>query len=635
MGIISVLIIACTLSLVFKKRIENTLAPAMISVSLVIYLVGMFLPLSAGVYLVMALSICSLLYCIIFFVKDRASYEAYIFTSGFAFFLFCVVFFALTGIGRGLYRSADLNTWGYLVKKMHYYDSLHIADGAGSYPRATMLLNYFITKTWIGFSEGMMLFSQNLFTVSLLLPFFCFVRKNNRALKNMILGISILLLPLVVNDSTYASLFPDSLLGILFGYCIIKAYELYVEKNNFSCIELLLGLYSLCLTKRLGVSLAAIVVFIYVYLIFDKENRNKKRAILPASLTVWVFLTYVSWNGIGTNALLPVCAAFGGIVLHNIVKLFKKVKNEAKYSALACSPFAVLLILVIARRLLSVNNYLLTNNYLKQLLTVWESSIGFVVPISLGSFMLISAASLFLFFRYYSFSDVEKKSISSKFIFLLYLGNIAYLLLLWLEYVIEIAFAETNKGFGIYATSFERYSMPCYLSIIIVGIYVVLVNINEIKVNVAVISFVVFLMFVNTDYIVDYVFVKYEQPEYYGFEQAGIEITENDKIYFIDEDKSEDLTDSLSFMYAMLPAECDVRNELYGFTLKSNNFDYISAKELSDKLLDNGFTYVYIQTIDENFLELYGSLFESDKDIKTGAVYSVNEMDGQLRLVLE
>ena len=625
-------ILAIAFSLLFDKEIERTFALSIMSISILIYVGSSVLKIDV-IFVALYCFVCSAICIGIIVSKIKDNKLTKYIGIATSFIVFIISFFAFYSMGRGVYRSADLNTWAYLVKAMYISGDAFIRGGDGSYPRATMLWNLFVNKTWIGYSESISLWAQNVFTVSLLMPLYRFVNGEKKAEKGIILGAVILLLPLALTNSTYSSLFPDTLLGLLFVYCIIACFNYFNEKDNFCIAELVLGLYSLTLTKRIGVVLAAVVILIFAYLAMDTSDNRKNNIIKTCVLSIITSAYYISWNGVGKNALLPICALIGGITLYYIVKFSSKPSVNVKKAFIFMLPFLIMVCFFTLDRTLFRSEYvrLLTNNYLKQFMTVWESSIGFVVQMSLGTFMLVIAGLIYTYIKRTESIDGSIE-LAKRVVVLTYLGNFIYLFLLWVEYVTVIGTPENNGSFGIYATSFERYTIPCYISLLVLAIYLFLVNQKEIKVKTFAALLAIILLTVNANDLVDYMFIKYEQPQYYGFEQAGITLTENDIVYFIDENKGDDTTDSYAFMYAMYPATCDVRNELDESTLKANGYDYVSAYDLEKKLLDDNYTYVYIQSIDDQFVNMYGELFEDKTQIATGYVYSVENIKGKVVL---
>lgn len=73
-------------------------------------------------------------------------------------------------------------------------------------------------------------------------------------------------------------------------------------------------------------------------------------------------------------------------------------------------------------------------------------------------------------------------------------------------------------------------------------------------------------------------------------------------------------------------------------TLRENNNidgEFITAKELTNEIMANEDNYVYLQTVDDQFVLNYSSLFENKTEIANGKVYKVvkndnNEIELQL-----
>ncbi len=56
----------------------------------------------------------------------------------------------------------------------------------------------------------------------------------------------------------------------------------------------------------------------------------------------------------------------------------------------------------------------------------------------------------------------------------------------------------------------------------------------------------------------------------------------------------------------------------------------ISSEDFMDRLIDEEYTYVAVQDIDDDFLRDYSGLFENKADIEKGAIFSVDYSNRKL-----
>lgn len=131
----------------------------------------------------------------------------------------------------------------------------------------------------------------------------------------------------------------------------------------------------------------------------------------------------------------------------------------------------------------------------------------------------------------------------------------------------------------------------------------------------------------NLSYASNYLINRPEPIRFYGFEAAGITLTENDKVYTIYETPIDSYSDyTCALVYGLFPAKCNTDNE---FTLVNGDEERcITPDEFSKVLLDGEYNYVYIQTIDANFERLYGDMLDYDGVIQSGTVFEVLDKNG-------
>ena len=98
-------------------------------------------------------------------------------------------------------------------------------------------------------------------------------------------------------------------------------------------------------------------------------------------------------------------------------------------------------------------------------------------------------------------------------------------------------------------------------------------NISMTAITVAAMLFLTDLPSINV-----YLLNKDEEPQFYGFSSAGIELKDSDKVFFIYEVRDDNGPDlSNAFVYEMYPAECNVLNAFHYSNLKDKDKEYMNT----------------------------------------------------------
>lgn len=221
-------------------------------------------------------------------------------------YIFFLFYFMLLNYQRGLTQSDDLRCWGLAVKNYYYYSSLFslkATDLSALHPPAIRLWNYFSTKLWITYSESICLFSQDMLTVSVLLPFFSFINGKGTMEKMDFCSCFCFSGSIIeMKRLIYLFLYTDALLGILTAYTLCMVY-LWIKSDcriKLYHINLLFGLAILCMTKRTGIFFSGIIVMVIFGLLSLKMMQKKLVKRKCAKYFTEVFLVVIVplyfWN---------------------------------------------------------------------------------------------------------------------------------------------------------------------------------------------------------------------------------------------------------------------------------------------------------------------------------------------------
>ena len=104
-------------------------------------------------------------------------------------------------------------------------------------------------------------------------------------IKIILYAIIIICAPIIFFDNYYSSVYIDAILGLTFGFLLLKILTQKEKYEIFDIIVISFGLFTLILEKDVGMFLAAIILIIYfIDMIFFKnkeefKNMNKKKAV--------------------------------------------------------------------------------------------------------------------------------------------------------------------------------------------------------------------------------------------------------------------------------------------------------------------------------------------------------------------
>jgi hypothetical protein len=110
--------------------------------------------------------------------------------------------------------------------------------------------------------------------------------------------------------------------------------------------------------------------------------------------------------------------------------------------------------------------------------------------------------------------------------------------------------------------------------------------------------------------------------------------TKEDKIYIITQGDSGHL--KFLMKYTSVPSYVDAQY----FSLGTSKYDGdlwsvdLSADEWSSLLTDNSYSFCFLHTIDDYFIDNYYKLFEDKDSIKKGSLYKITQENDQVKLVL-
>lgn len=281
-------------ALFLDKRIEDTLPITAMGICAISFLTGVCGMLNLGVYI--SIFICIIFYLVTFFriIKNRNDIKENslmlarnILTPG--FFVFLIFYLSMNYFLYGLKGNSfdEFSHWMTcicnMVKHSDFSTNPLSTDLYASYPPATALFQYFFQRISIfcdvnrTFIEWKCYLAYITFMFIITMPMF---RKTVFKDYVKVIGISVItiLFPMLFFNNVYHELLVDPFMAVLSGVSISTiVLRDKDEKDIFYHITIMLMLFTLVLSKDIGMLLAIFACVVYIVdILFDrKENSGK------------------------------------------------------------------------------------------------------------------------------------------------------------------------------------------------------------------------------------------------------------------------------------------------------------------------------------------------------------------------
>ena len=155
----------------FKFKQENSILITMLGIGIFLYVLGLIGLMKIGIYLIILLSIVSIIYLIYKTIKKQINFKE-IFTVGTLLYSICII--GLSILLRNTYYTQwdEFSHWGSNLKAMVAYDVLwssDLYDGVHVvYPPLAGIIEYFMCKINGGFTESVSYFAVDVFFITML-----------------------------------------------------------------------------------------------------------------------------------------------------------------------------------------------------------------------------------------------------------------------------------------------------------------------------------------------------------------------------------------------------------------------------------------------------------------------------------
>ncbi len=615
-----VLILSINFSLIFKKQTAETIPFSMLFIVLVLYFFGLFNKLNYGVYFLIILVLIGIIYILIKITNKNIDYNFFINYPT----LFFILFFLLmlfSSNNKLLFEWDAFTHWGTTVKNMYILNDFGSSNLASTqikhYPPGISLFQYFYIFLCGAFKDEYLINAITCFSFSFLMILFSVV-KSKKITFNLLMFILILIIPIMYFNSYYYSIYVDALIGIIFGYLLIMYFN--CKFNVFAIINICFTLFVLILIKDIGLIMAILFFIIVIsdtslfkqsFSIFLLNGKNSKKHAFWSLISMFfsIMIAKFSWGislkirDIGTE--VSTSSNF-----LKIIKLFS-LKPPEYYSTVI-------------------------TNYIKYL---YEGvDIGFKIKISFFSVLMIITI-IYTYIHYKCQKKQEKNRLFFVYAYLL-LIVFSYLLFLMISYLCFFSEYEALKLASIY-----RYTSTILLSISLVTIYYVLIYIKDNSHKFLCIIIFILLFFVSPNSILNLtIFAKNHtknsqvlREQYDDIKKVNKIINwKKEKLYYISIND-----DGFSYYlskYLTVPIQFnnDKPKLTWSIGKKRNSSEIWINEEIDEEkwayVLYKEYDYVYINNIDEIFIQQYGNLFYDKGDVKNKTLFKVIKDSKDIKL---
>ncbi|WP_026506359.1 hypothetical protein [Butyrivibrio sp. MC2013] len=620
MGIVSVWLLAVGLALIFHRKVEDLALAGVAGVSVLLLLFGLIGQLQLGVYCTIAISLGCAIYIIFSFVRRASETFEIVFSAGSLIIAFALVFFVFNSMGRAFEYSDDFAHWGSYLKDLYYTGTLM---GKSSnihvmHPQGLLVWDYYLLKTWMGYTESFPLAFHAMVNLIALLPLLRYANGRLKIVKSLSLSVFIILTPLAVT-ANYGSLYADVIMALCLAMSYISLADYMRNRDLISILQIMSALYIIISSKRAGIFMAACFMITAGMAIY--HNTVKIRTVLLIS--AGCMASSILWTGIDAkNIAMIIGGSVAGLLLGYILHNSSKIRHKEGL-VIAVLIAGMIGLWFVSRIYLTTTDYnrLTTLNYFRFL---FEKK--YLLGLGVLPALLIFASGLVFYYfkRAESDADLDKILVASGAVIsiLVYIAGYLYL------YISEIA--PSNGEAGPYLPSFDRYMAPCYYVLFLYGIYLILEKYaDKYDWSIFVLAFVACLF---GGRMFEYVYTRPVAQEFHGFEHAGIVLDTDDKVLFVnEEDDVNGIPWNDCFQYYIAPSlarDIDyIRLRYYSDSPVAEN-GYITAQQLQDILDSKNYTYVYIQTLSDDFISAYDSLFPGIDNAQSGDVYEIRKAAG-------
>lgn len=611
-AILVIFILSINISYIINKKIEYVLPLTVAFISLTLYVCSFFESRPVGVILIFLALAASTIFSIYKNKHNNGSIKEVVKSAGLIYFVLMIVFACIVSYKFMFNAWDEFSHWGLVLKNIFLSGGFGDISGSTtySYPTGVSMFLSFFTHFSNIFSEPNALRGILIFSFSQMVIIFIKVKHNDW--KKILLISSILLsVPVIFFSDFYSTIYVDALMGLIFCNILYFNY-LYRKKDLFYAIYMSLQFYLLANTKQIGIGLVliAFLAILIDFLCSRKVKPIKEFLLKTRKELLFTFMPLVT--GVLTN-------------LSWILYLkYHSIQGIIQVSGLKLSD-----VLDLIRGIIPEYRNLTTINFVTYLFS--QQQFG-IMPFS---YFLLAAISIFVMYYVYKKRRSKQKEIFtlqlSAFIgFFVYLGIILFL------YMFVFSEHEATR-----LASVQRYIGAYSLGLLLFCVFILIDFLVQLRhernfssIKLVLLSIIIFCFVPTASLLSDTVFSlntnanrRLARSAYNNAEQYTSMLNPTtDRIYIISQ--ANDGHDYWRLCYIFSPVQISPNYSWsLGAPYSPTDIWTINktASEWSSDL--KSYTYVYIQKVDDRFINDFGQLFENIADIKATTMYSVNNTE--------
>lgn len=560
--------------------------------------------MNTGFYLLIASSVILSALIILQYKKNLPLIKCYVLTPGLGVFFLIYILLWFGSRGKMFISWDEFSHWGLVVKNMHALNDFAITETSTTifkgYPPGASLFAYFYTRFSSEFWDSYAILAMNLMTLSLMLPLFKKINSKN-LLGGIILVFISLFIPISFNETAYNNVYVDVLLGLLFGYILYAYYEsISQDRKTALYIKILLAIFVLSITKASGFGLSVIAVLVMA---LDSIIRKEKNYFIVIGSFLSAFVSNKSWSIFLKITGTSEAWETSSINLKNILLLFSS--NNPPY------------------RVTTYNNFISS--------FTGEKYFGYLLEYTPLQLLLGFVFLAFIYTCFLKRRKNEARRVNARWILCFTIGGyIIYSFSLLLLYLFTYSEYE-----AVNLASFPRY-MSTYLTGMLYLFVAVLIKDCSNKINYVSLVILLILSFnIDPSPIHD---ISIRAPiaiKKSRMVQASFQIMKNKtaelsnkkaKLFFVFQNSNGYHYHVARYVITPVmitqPFGTWSLGEPYGDSdIWTRN---LSVDELKKILIDDKYTHIYLQNIDEKFINTYGALFEDEGEIQNDSLYEIH-----------
>lgn len=291
--------IALLFMMIWDKKFEETIAMALITVGMILYLAGVVENLHAGIIIVLVFSVISFLIAVYLFNRKKATYEELL-SPGLLIYVLLAGFIVLNAYDLYLAKWDEYSHWGIAVKDMYYFSCFgkHINSTLllpRYFPFATLIEYWFMYHNEL-FSENILYVGFHIMLLSALVPA---TKSIQKSWKYLFPALAVMILvPVTFFNDVSNCIYVDPLMAAWVGYILICYFS---EKFSvFNWCRITAGIFALVMTKDAGVVLTGCVLIIIagdtLYRHFKENRLSKMEWVLSILWSVLAVVFFFSWQ---------------------------------------------------------------------------------------------------------------------------------------------------------------------------------------------------------------------------------------------------------------------------------------------------------------------------------------------------